>query len=114
MLPERPAKIHVAGFVAATDTENESFLVIVWQKISGVPPLCPLTIRAILREHDGLGHHCPPTSIPPQNIIVAFSGHVLGFEEGVLFVAVYTTSFYLGIGDDNHASSDEEGEETEE
>ena len=87
----RPAKMHASGYVFATDQRNHSFFVTVWQKIVGVPPLTPLTIRAILRECNSLERS---NVLPPLNTVVAFSGHILGFKDGVLFAAVFTTSYY--------------------
>lgn len=44
----RPTKINLSGCVFIIDDSANSFVLIMWQEITGIPPLTPLTIRAIM------------------------------------------------------------------
>jgi hypothetical protein len=87
--PERPAKIHVSGYVFATDKGSDSFLVTVWPKIDGVPPLSPLTIRAMIRVKENFT--CLSQLLPRINSLIGFSAHILSFKNGIFlwpFIAI--------------------------
>jgi hypothetical protein len=97
--PERPATIHASGYVFATDKDSDSFLVTVWPKIHGILPLSPLTIRAMMRVKDSFTRLSQP--LPRVNTMIGFSAQVLGFKDGILFVAVYSHSYFSPDSDDS-------------
>ncbi|KAN0135909.1 hypothetical protein V8E53_006361 [Lactarius tabidus] len=66
-----PATIDCSGYVFVTDDATESFLVTVWQNITGTMPLTPLIVRGII-----------------------FRGELVGIENGITVVAVCDHSYF--------------------
>ena len=74
------------------DEETDSFIVNVWQEIWGIPPLTPITIRAIV----SITHYDdrPYQHLPELHSIIHFGGDLLTIEDGTAFVALQYHSYF--------------------
>lgn len=67
-------------------------MVTVWQEITGVPPLTPISIRAIMTVTRC--EHRPYQCLPDVHTILQFGGNLLTIQNGEAFVAVHHHSYF--------------------
>ncbi|KAN0137728.1 hypothetical protein V8E53_004484 [Lactarius tabidus] len=87
-----PATVHCSGYVFLVDESSHSFLVTVWQKIVGIVPLTPLTVRAILSVCDCVDR--PYQSLPQVGSVTNFRGELLTVDNGITVLAVRDHSYF--------------------
>ena len=94
-----PTKIDFSGCVSVVDDTSDSFTLTVWQEITGIPPLTPLTICAVMSLKQG--EQRPYQRLPEKNTVLHLGGDLLTIQNGIAWVAVHYHSYFACKTDDD-------------